>query len=103
MRTKELKKLVQQLMEDPKYRKMPFEELSESIGLKKKSERQMLTHVLKELEKKKKVKTITDTNTSKTKDFKETKFVKEPKGTKETKETKDSRKIIGVLQGNQRG
>ena len=100
MRTKELKKLVQQLMEDPKYRKMPFEELSESIGLKKKSERQMLTHVLKELEKKKKVKTITDTNTSKTKDFKETKFVKEPK---EPKETKDSRKIIGVLQGNQRG
>jgi len=106
MRTKELKKLVQRLMEDPEYKKMPFEELSESIGLKKKSDRQMLTHVLKELEKKKKIEIITDTNTKKTKDIKEVKYVrdvKEIKEIKENKENKDSRKIIGVLQGNQRG
>lgn len=106
MRTKELKKLVQRLMEAPEYQNMSFEELSESIGLKKKSERQMLTHVLKELQKKKKIEIISDPNTKKTKDIRATKYIKDVKETKEikeTNETKDSRKIIGVLQGNQRG
>jgi len=96
MRTKELKKIVQQLMEDPKYKKMPFEELSESIGLRKKSERQMLSHVLKELEKKKKNKKNkmnTDTRVVKKEVITNTCPVK----------TNEEAKLIGVLQGNQRG
>ncbi|MGV8905727.1 MAG: ribonuclease R [Acetobacterium sp.] len=93
MRTKELKKLVHQLMEDPNYNKMPFEELSESIGLRKKSERQMLSHVLKELEKKKKNKNNTDTRVVKKEVITNACPVK----------TKEEAKLIGVLQGNQRG
>lgn len=88
MRTKELKRIVQRLMNDSKYKKMSFEELSEFIGLKKKKDRQMLSHVLKELEQKKKIEIITDSGTRKTKDI---------------KDIKDVPKITGILQGNQRG
>jgi ribonuclease R len=81
MRTKELKRIVKRLMNDSKYKQMTFDELSDFIGLKKKKDRQMLSHVLKELETKKKI-------------------IKNDNGAyKKGKENK----IIGVLQGHQRG
>ncbi|MGL4607181.1 MAG: ribonuclease R [Eubacteriaceae bacterium] len=82
MKTKELKKIVRRLLNDPKYRQMDFDELSTLIGLKKKKDRQMLNNVLKELEKKQKV-------------------VKVQTGA--YKKGKDNEKIIGILQGHQRG
>ncbi len=82
MKTKELKRIVKRLMNDKKYKQMTFDQLAEFIGLSKKKDRQMLTHVLKELEIKAKVK-------------------KDHNG--EYKKLDDSPKIIGVLKGNQRG
>lgn len=82
MKTKELKRIVKRLMNDKKYKQMTFDQLSEFIGLSKKKDRQMLTHVLKELEIKARVE-------------------KDHNG--EYKKTDDSPKIIGVLKGNQRG
>lgn len=82
MKTKELKKIVRRLLNDPKYKQMNFDELSNLLGLKKKKDRQMLSHVLKELEIKRKVE-------------------KEPTGAYKKGKTKE--KITGILQGHQRG
>jgi len=82
MKTKELKRIVRRLMNDKKYRNMTFDQLSDFIGLSKKKDRQMLSHVLKELEIKAKVE-------------------KDSNGCYQ--KTDDCPKIVGVLRGNQRG
>ncbi len=82
MKTKELKRIVKRLMNDKKYRHMTFDQLSDFIGLSKKKDRQMLSHVLKELEVKCKVE-------------------KDDNGT--YKKGNGAPKIVGVLRGNQRG
>ncbi len=81
MKTKELKKIVRRLMSDKKYNQMTFDELSDFIGLKKKKDQQMLSHILKEMEVKNKVK-------------------KDENG--KYKKHKQA-KITGILQGNQKG
>ncbi len=82
MKTKELKRIVRRLMNDKKYKNMTFDQLSDFIGLSKKKDRQMLSHVLKELEIKARV-------------------AKDQNGGYQ--KTDDSPKIVGVLRGNQRG
>jgi ribonuclease R len=82
MKTKELKRIVKRLMNDKKYKNMTFDQLSDFIGLSKKKDRQMLSHVLKELEIKARV-------------------AKDQNGGYQ--KTDDSPKIVGVLRGNQRG
>ncbi|WP_373483910.1 ribonuclease R [Acetobacterium sp.] len=82
MKTKELKRIVRRLMNDKKYKNMTFDQLSDFIGLSKKKDRQMLSHVLKELEIKARVE-------------------KDCNGCYQ--KTDDCPKIVGVLRGNQRG
>lgn len=82
MKTKELKRIVRRLMNDKKYKNMTFDQLSDFIGLSKKKDRQMLSHVLKELEIKARVE-------------------KDGNGCYQKKD--DGPKIVGVLRGNQRG
>ncbi len=68
-------------MNDEKYNQMTFDELSDFIGLKKKKDRQMLSRILKEMEVKDRVNKNEDGQYKKN---------KQPK-------------IIGVLQGHQKG
>ncbi|MDD3306589.1 MAG: ribonuclease R [Acetobacterium sp.] len=82
MKTKELKRIVRRLMNDKKYQNMTFDQLSDFIGLSKKKDRQMLSHVLKELEIKARVEKDCNGGYQK---------------------TDDCPKIVGVLRGNQRG
>jgi ribonuclease R len=82
MKTKELKRIVKRLINEKKCQQMTFDELSDFIGLSKKKDRQMLNHVLKEL--------------NLTCPFKKGKSDKLKKGN-------GAPKIAGVLRGNQRG
>ncbi|MBC3798001.1 ribonuclease R [Acetobacterium tundrae] len=122
MKTKELKRIVKRLMQDKKYQQMTFDELSTVIGLNKKKERQMLTHVLKETGVKSK--NEQDRNWfGKEKSFGDKKEVKKDSGWGDKKEVAkdkgwsdkkgrgrsdeneddDSQKVVGILRGNQRG
>ena len=49
MKTKECKQIVKRLMKERLYQRMTFDQLAEFMDLTKKKDRQMLTHVLKEL------------------------------------------------------
>ncbi|WKY45966.1 ribonuclease R [Eubacteriaceae bacterium ES2] len=81
MKTKELKRIVRRLMNDPVFREMDFNELSSFIGLRNKKERQMLSNILSEMKSQK-------GNTS-------------PERGKRKKEQQPQ--IIGTLQGHQKG
>lgn len=81
MKTKELKRIVRRLMNDPVFQEMDFNELSAFIGLRKKKERQMLSNILNETDSKKK---------NKSNDRNQYKRDRQPQ-------------IIGTLQGHQKG
>ena len=94
MKTKELKRIVKRLMRERLYQQMTFDELAAVIGLEKKKDRQMLSHVIKELE----IKLVSD---------KDKKQIQKDEARKER--GKDSKKesgeplVVGILRGNQRG
>nr|WP_320026072.1 ribonuclease R [uncultured Acetobacterium sp.] len=99
MKTKECKQIVKRLMKERLYQQMTFDQLAEFMDLSKKKDRQMLTHVLKELN-------------LKTNDGKDRKKPEKDRPTPDkvnnfknnrTRIDDDSPKIEGVLRGNQRG
>lgn len=96
MKTKECKQIVKRLMKERLYQQMTFDQLAAFMDLSKKKDRQMLTHVLKELN-------------LKTNDGKDRKKPEKDRPTPDKANNKrniiddGSPKIDGVLRGNQRG
>ena len=103
MKTKECKQIVKRLMKERLYQRMTFDQLAEFMDLTKKKDRQMLTHVLKELN----LKTNDGKDRKKTeKDRPAPEKVNNFNNNKNNNRTKiadDTPKIEGVLRGNQRG
>jgi ribonuclease R len=91
MKTKELKRIVKRLMRERLYQQMTFDELAAVIGLQKKKDRQMLSHVLKELE----FRLVSDKDKKKKEGSRTERRSQRPQS--------DEPLIVGLLRGNQRG
>jgi len=91
MKTKELKRIVKRLMRERLYQQMTFDELAAVIGLQKKKDRQMLSHVLKELE----FRLVSDKDKQKKEGSRTERRSQRPQS--------DEPLIVGLLRGNQRG
>ena len=99
MKTKECKQIVKRLMKERLYQRMTFDQLAEFMDLTKKKDRQMLTHVLKELN----LKTNDGKDRKKTEKDRTASEKVSNFNNKRTKIADDSPKVEGVLRGNQRG
>ena len=99
MKTKECKQIVKRLMKERLYQRMTFDQLAEFMDLTKKKDRQMLTHVLKELN----LKTNDGKDRKKTEKDRTASEKVSNFNNKRTKIADDSPKVEGELRGNQRG
>jgi len=96
MKTNECKQIVKRLMKERLYQQMTFDQLAAFMDLSKKKDRQMLNHVLKELniktkEGKEPARPIKDRNRPSNDER------------RRSSSNDDSPKVEGVLRGNQRG